>query len=75
MSSEQRLSERDRNQLLKKKRCFKCHKFRYLITDCMTKKQNVSNVIKKKNIKSVIKKKTEKKYRSSSVNDSDDLKN
>ena len=43
--------------------------------DCTTKKQNVSNVIKKKNIKSVIKKKTEKRYRSSSVNNSDESEN
>ena len=43
--------------------------------NCTAKKQNVSNVAEKKNIKSVTKKKTKKRYRSSSVNDSDDLKN
>ena len=75
MSSEQRLSEEDRNQLLKKERYFKCHKFKYLITDCMIKKQNVSNITEKKDIKSVIKKKTKKRYRSFSVNDSDDSEN
>ena len=41
----------------------------------MIKKQDVSNVVKKKDTESVIKKKTEKRYRSSSVDDSDDLKN
>ena len=41
----------------------------------MAKKQNISNIAEKKDIKSVIKKKTKKKYKSSSVNDSDDLKN
>ena len=75
MLSEQRLSEKDRNQLLKKERYFKCYKFRYLITDCITKKQDISNVIEKKNIKSVIKKKTEKRYKSSSVNDFNESKN
>ena len=39
------------------------------------KKQNVSNVTEKNDIKLVIKKKTEKKYRSSSVNDSDESEN
>ena len=41
----------------------------------MIKKQNVSNIVKKKNIKLVIKKKTEKKYRSSSINNSDNSEN
>ena len=40
------------------------------------KKQNVSNVTEKNNTESVIKKKTVKKrHRSSSVNDTDNLKN
>ena len=40
------------------------------------KKQNISNIVKKNNTKSVTKrKKTEKKYRSSFINDTDDLKN
>ena len=43
--------------------------------NCTAKKQNISNVTEKKNIKLIIKKKTEKGHRSSSVNDSDDLKN
>ena len=43
--------------------------------NCTTKKQDVSNVVKKKNTESVIKKKTEKRYRSSSVNNSDDSEN
>ena len=75
MSSEQRLSEEDRNQLLKEERCFKCHEFRHLITDCMTKKQNVSNVAEKNDTELVIKKKIKKKHRSSSVNNSDELEN
>ena len=42
----------------------------------MTKKQDVSNVTEKNDIKSVTKrKKIVKKYRSSSVNNTDDLKN
>ena len=75
MSSEQRLSEKDRNQLLKKERCFKCHKFRHLIMDCTAKKQNISNITEKNNIKLITKKKIRKKYRSSSVNDSDESEN
>ena len=71
----QRLSEEDRNQLLKKEKYFKCHEFKHLITDCTAKKQNISNVIKKNNIKLVIKKKTEKKHKSSSVNDSNESEN
>ena len=43
--------------------------------NCTAKKQNISNVAEKKDTKSVIKKKTEKRYRSSSVNDSDNLEN
>ena len=70
MSSEQRLSEKDRNQLLKKERYFKCHKFRHLITDCTVKKQNVSNVIEKNNTESVFtKKKISKKCRFSATDD------
>ena len=46
------------------------------MSDCITKKQNVSNVTEKKNTESVIKrKKAVKKYRFSSVNDTDDLEN
>ena len=41
----------------------------------MTKKQNVSNITEKKDTESVTKKKTKKKYRSSSINDSNNLKN
>ena len=41
----------------------------------MIKKQNVSNIAEKKNTKSVIKKKTKKRYRSFSVNNSDDSEN
>ena len=70
MSSGQRLSEEDRNQLLKEGRYFKCHKFEHLITDCMTKKQNVSNVTEKNNTESVFtKKKISKKHRSSVTED------
>ena len=44
--------------------------------DCMTKKQNVSNVAEKNDTESVIKrKKAVKKCRSSSVNDTDNLEN
>ena len=44
--------------------------------DCTAKKQDVSNVIEKNDIKSVTKrKKTEKKFRSSFTDDTDDLKN
>ena len=43
--------------------------------NCMTKKQNVSNVTEKKNIKSVTKKKIKKRYRSFSVNNSDNSEN
>ena len=43
--------------------------------NCTVKKQNISNIIEKKNIKSVIKKKIKKKYRSSSVNDFNNLEN
>ena len=75
MSSEQRLSEEDRNQLLKEERCFKCHKFRHLIMNCMAKKQDVSNVTEKNDIKLVTKKKIRKEYRSSSVDDSDESEN
>ena len=75
MSLEQRLLKEDRNQLLKKERCFKCYEFKHLITDCMTKKQNISNIAEKNDIESVTKKKIKKKYRSSSVNDSDDSEN
>ena len=70
MSSDQRLSEEDRNQLLKKERYFKCHKFKHLMTDCTAKKQNVSNVAEKNNTESVsTRKKTSKRYRSSAIND------
>ena len=62
MSLEQRLSEEDRNQLLKKERYFKCHEFRYLVTDCMAKKQDISNIAEKNNTESVFtRKKTCKK--------------
>ena len=72
---EQRLSEEDRNQLLKKERSFKCYKFKHLMMKCMMKKQNVSNIMEKNDIKLVIKRKNEKKCRSSSVNNTDNLKN
>ena len=75
MSLKQRLSEGDKNQLLKKERCFKCYEFKYLIINCTVKKQNVSNIAEKNDTELVIKKKTEKKYRSSSVNDSDKSEN
>ena len=61
---------------MKEERCFKCHEFKHLITDYMAKKQNVSNVAEKNNTELVIKrKKIEKKYRSSSVNDTDNSEN
>ena len=64
MPSEQRLSEKDRNQLLKKERYFKCYEFEHLITDYIVKKQDVSNIAEKNNTESVfIKKKISKKYR------------
>ena len=76
MLSEQRLSERDKSQLIKKERCFKCYEFEYLIMNYIVKKQNVSNVIKKNNIKSIIiRKKINKRCRSSSINNNDDLEN
>ena len=69
MSSEQRLSEKDRNQLLKKERCFKYYEFKHLITDYTTKKQNVSNIAEKNNTELVfIKKKINKTYRPSATN-------
>ena len=44
--------------------------------NCTAKKQDVSNVIKKNDTESVImRKKARKKYRSSSVNDTDDSEN
>ena len=44
--------------------------------NCTTKKQNVSNVTEKNDTELIIKrKKAEKKYRFSSVNDTDNLKN
>ena len=62
MSLNQRLLKKDRNQLLKKERYFKCHEFRHLMTDCMTKTQDVSNVTEKNDTESVfIRKKVSKK--------------
>ena len=76
MSLGQRLLKKDRNQLLKKERYFKYYKFKHLMSDYMIRKQNVSNIAEKNNTESVIKrKKIVKKYRSSSVNDTDNLKN
>ena len=68
MLSDQRLSEEDRNQLLKKERYFKYHKFEHLVMNCTIKKQNVSNVIKKNNTESVFtRKKISKKCRFSTT--------
>ena len=70
----QRLSDTDRNQLLKKGRCFKYYEFEHLVTDCITKKQNVSNVAEKNNTESVtMRKKVSKKWRFSATNN--ELKN
>ena len=70
MLLDQRLSEKDRNQLMKKKRCFKYHKYRHLMMNCTTKTQNVSNIAEKNNTESVFtKKKISKKYRSSATDD------
>ena len=61
---------------MKKKRYFKCHKFEHLITEYIMKKQNVSNVTEKDNTELIIKrKKTEKKYKSSSADNTNNLKN
>ena len=68
-SLDQRLSEEDRNQLLKKERYFKCHKFKHLIMNCTVKKQNVSNIAEKNNTESVfIRKKINKEYSFSAIN-------
>ena len=72
----QRLSERDKNQLLKKERYFKCHKFKHLMMNCIIKKQNISNVAEKNNTESVTKRRQiKKRCRSSFVNNTDDSKN
>ena len=70
MSSEQRLSEEDRNQLLKKERYFKCYEFEHLMTDCTVKKQKVSNITEKNNTESVfIRKKISKECSLSATDD------
>ena len=70
MSSDQKLSEKDRNQLMKERRYFKCYEYEYLITNRMTKIQNVSNVAEKNNTESVFtRKKISKKCRFSTTDD------
>ena len=61
---------------MKKERHFKYYEFKHLIIDCTVKKQKISNIVEKNNTESVIKrKKAVKKHRSSSADNTDDLKN
>ena len=69
MSLDQRFSEEDRNQLLKKEKCFKYYEFEHLMTDCIIKKQNVSNIAEKNNTESVfMRKKADKECSFSAIN-------